>query len=340
MKIQHTQLLATLGIWSSLTAAQILPVFAQTDQLQHAGFSISPATAFLRIKPGSQTTHTITLENTSQTALTIQPDLVDFTADGVTGNPVLQDKATFPYLTFVDGRTLANAWDPITLNPGQKAQLTLHIAVPPLEPEKEWPVSFLFKSQRAAQSPAASTQPDQETSLYPSIASNLIVLVSNQEMLPQHLALENPKSLIVVDSFKPLVLKPRFKNLQFAATVASGSAVLKNWSGTIVTTQEFYPDIILGHSTRLIGGLSKSLTNNADNENTPDRTALTLKPSLFFGLYTLEYVVYSPTGERTVLGTTPVLALPIFILGALVVIATIATITWLKQKKTNYLHPE
>ncbi len=125
-------------------------------------------------------------------------------------------------------------------------------------------MSFLFKSQRAAQSPTESTQSDQETSLYPSIASNLIVLVSNQEMLPQQLALENPKSLILTDSFKPLVLKPSFKNLQFAATVSSGSAVLKNWSGTAVATQEFYPDIILGHSTRLIGGLSKTLTNNSD----------------------------------------------------------------------------
>ncbi len=313
---------------------------AQTTLLEQAGFAISPPTAFLRIKPGSQATHTITIENTSQATLSIQPDLVDFTADGSTGNPVLQDTSVFPYLSFIDGRTLKNAWDPVILKPGQKAQLTIHIAVPPLEPEKEWPLTLLFKSQPVTetsslttQSPQETTiQDSQETSLRPTIGSNLIVLVSNQETLTQHITLANPQSFLVVDSFKPLALKPSFKNMQFAATVSSGSAVLKNWSGTAVATQELYPEIILGHSSKTISGLQRTSPANGAEQATLEKVPLVLRPAFLFGLYTLEYVVYSPTGERLVLGTATIIALPIFILGALIAIATVATVAWLKQK--------
>jgi hypothetical protein len=330
MLVMHKKIHVLLQL---LLISLALPAFSTQTQAQTAftqqqiGFSLSPGTSFVRIKPGSQATHTITIENTSQKTLSIQPQVVDFTADGTTGTPVLQSGSSFPYLTFSDGRTLQNGWDPIELKSGQKAQLTLRIAVPPLEKEKEWPLTVLFKVQNTEK-----TLEDNAAVIQPAIGSNLIVLVSNQEKLEQELSLIKAGTPLIVDSFKPLVLTPLVKNDQFAATVASGSAVLKGWSGKTIATQDFYPDIILGYSSRELTGISSQNSTVLQAGQLPDKQLLSFKPPLFFGLYTVEYLLYSPTGESQLIGGDSVLALPLLGVGVIIIMSIIGILFWRTQK--------
>lgn len=327
-----TQLLRKTSLVVLFQLVQLLfvgSVFAQT-QLDLTSFSVSPPTAFLLVKPGSQATHTITLENTSRETLFIQPSMVDFSPDGKTGNPVLESQTTFPYLTFPDGRTVKNGWDLTKIKPGEKAQLTLRIAVPPLEKEKEWPVTILFT---ARPNPEEASPTRTNTTVLPSIGSNLIVLVSHEEQPVADLELLEAGVPQFADSLRPLTLKPVVKNTRFAATVASGTAELKNWWGKTIATHDIYPEIILGYSSRKMTGIAPAA--NLPQDKAPEKIPLTLKPSFLMGVYQVTYTVHTPTGIKQLPVKNPVIALPFSLIATLLMVAGVSFGLWYMQRKNK-----
>ncbi len=289
------------------------------------GFTVTPPTSYIRVKPGSQTTHTITLENISRRTLLIQPRIVDFSTDGRSGAPILQNFTTFPYLQFQDGRTLEAGFDKVELRPEQKAQLTLLIGVPPTAEEKEWPLTVLFFAENTTVG-----VPDSNALLQGSLGSNMIVLVSTESELSRRLSIIDADVPHFTDSMRPLTLQPIFKNKHYAATVASGSASLSDWRGTTIT-RELYPDVILGYSSREIQALSTS----AQPDSLPDRTPITFKPPLFFGFYTLSYAITTPDGIPQEVFTQQIIALPFMAFAVIVVMGIIGASYWYLQRRNQ-----
>lgn len=263
--------------------------------------TITPPVSYLQIKPGSKARHTITIENTGDSSLEVTPRAVDFTANGVSGMPMLSETTTFPY--FQDAEQL---FKPITLESGKKAQLTIQFSVPQTAPEKEFPLSIIFT--------AAPEKPDTDSSLASvtsGVASNVIVLVSNQNTLQQTLEVTNYDLSSVIDSFSPITANPVAKNNRFSTTTASGSATLKNWRGKVVAEYSVYPDNILGFSSRALRFVTKDSLSNPENV-VP--TPFTYDPLFFMGPYTLEISFIDPTSTSVSVHSKTIVVFPYKIL--------------------------
>jgi len=311
--------IALIGLISN-----IKPVQAQGG----LDLTISPPVAYLQIKPGARSIHTITIENTSSQDLKIDPSIKDFSTDPVSGLPILMDKNSFEYFVSVEQQL-----QPIELEPTQKAQLTLVIAPPQNAPEKEYPLSVVFEAQ------AARDLPTQNSQLHGSVASNLIILVSEKNEIPRQQTISDFGVPKIVDSFRPLELKPILKNENLAASAASGSAVIKNWLGKEVASFQFFPDNVLGFSQRPLRALDQTKPDSL--QPIPFR----YDPTFLIGPYTIEYTIQNQDSAEAGTTTTPamtektvktvVLAVPIFVLAAILAGLVVAIWYWRQEKQKN-----
>ncbi|NCN83176.1 MAG: hypothetical protein GW947_04395 [Candidatus Pacebacteria bacterium] len=210
---------------------------------QEVGFTlvVSPAQSYLKILPGNKASHTISLENSGTETLEVSPKVLDFVTDGKTGIPILLGKTEFAYLNLTDA-----LYQPITLAPHGKAQLTLSFTVPPGAKNKEYPLSILFSAHKPG-----SDQTELDASpVTGSVVSNLVVLVSDESEATKKLTLSTLGAPRFVDSFSNITFAPVIKNEAYAAAIASGSATLYNWQGKQIADFPIYPDSVLGFSTR------------------------------------------------------------------------------------------
>jgi len=219
------------------TAAQV----QDADQFGLVDLRVSPPSAYLKLKPGSSATHTITLENLSDSPLTISPEIVDFTSDGKSGIPQIQKTLSFPYLDMPEG-----GLGTLMMEPRQTAQLTLKFKAPQGVEVKEYPLTILFHQQNSNPEVNSRTSRAQVSA---SIGSNLVVLVSDRDLEPQ-LRVESIQSPIIANTFGSFEFSPLLSNLQVSATTASGSAQIINWRGRVVADWKIFPDVVLGGSTR------------------------------------------------------------------------------------------
>lgn len=296
-KILFSFLLVSL---SAVVANTSRSVFAQSEN--SIALAISPPTAYLKVQPGGQATHTITLENTGSQPITLQPRLVDFSSDGKTGNPILSPVTSFPFLD-IDG----TSFQPVTIAPKSKAQLTLRISVPQGAPSKEYPLTVLFENTEPAENSLSAG-----AGLAASIGSNLIVLITGVDNPDVNLSLESLQISKIHDSFRPIVFSPLVRNRGIAAAVASGSAEIKNWRGTVIASFPIYPSVILaGTSRELLTQL------NADQkQDSPLIGPFSFKKPFFFGIYTITLTVTKgETGEEIALSEShKIVALPVLLL--------------------------
>ncbi len=248
-------------------------VFAQAtesisgDSLE---LGVSPATAFLKIQQGGTASHTVTLENTSTHTIRVTPKIVDFTSDNTTGNPILAETTTFSYL---DGNQDPSQFDTVLLKPKEKAALKLSFAVPTNAPAKEYPLTILFES--APEIPITPTGAG--AGIKTVIGSNLIVLITDSDELPTLLNITSLNTPTFIDSFSGISFAPSAHNDSFAASVASGSATITNWRGTVVASAGIAPAVLLGNSSRILQPI-----NSGDGQN-----KFIHKPAFLFGLYTI-----------------------------------------------------
>ncbi|MDA1079648.1 MAG: hypothetical protein O2840_03090 [bacterium] len=277
-----------------LLATLLSTFFLSTKTIAHAqevGFNlvIAPAQAYLKILPGNRATHTITLENSGDETLKITPKVLDFATDGKTGLPVLLGKSEFAYLNLTD-----ELYQPITLPPKGKAQLTLSFSVPSGAKNKEYPLSVVFTADKEGVQANDATSP-----ITGSVASNLVVLVSDESEPTRKLTLADAGAPRLVDSFGSITFAPIVKNETYAATIASGSASIIDWRGETVSTLPFYPDSVLGFSTRELRGF---------HENSP--VLFSYKAPFLLGPYKIRFDFDTSSHEIIVL------AAPLSLLGA------------------------
>ncbi len=280
--------------------------------------TVSPPVSYLHIAPGTATNHTIILENSGTTSITVLPTIVDFTTDGKTGRAIVTNQLTFPYVSMgVD-----NSVTEVTIPPQKKAQLTLYINIPKDAQEKEYPLTVLFFSknelENAEKGSSAKTNAT-SSEISAAVGSNLIVLVAKQNVFTKILEVLDFNAPKVIDSFQKVEFFPLVQNNSFGATAASGSAKIVNWRKQTVAEFEIYPDIILGHNSREL----RALLSNSDPKQ-PELGSFSYKPRFMIGPY---QIVLTLKNEQNVVITQSVhvfYALPIAIILAAVIGITIS----------------
>lgn len=316
-KLQQLSKSAAYGLFI-LFAAAVAVAQPTTAAAQGAfNLSITPPTAYLRVRPGTSATHIITLANTGDQAITIKPKFVDFTPNS--GAVIPQESLTFPYFELP-----SQGFQSLKLEPGQKSQLSIKITPPTDAAEGEHYVTVLFESTSVDQDSLAS-------SIMPSVGSNLIILIAqkNQE-LP--LQIKNYGLAKILDSFRPIKLKPQIFNPGIQATVASGSATLSNWRGQTVYTARIFPDVILSKETRQLRATTPTLNQDLTTEEFLP-AEFVYSPHLILGPYKLSYTLMDSQGI-TQTHTTLVYGIPLsaVFVGLLVGLTQLGWIL-IKQKK-------
>lgn len=300
-------------------------VHAQDNSSSIYDLSVSPPTAYLRIRPGNLALHTIVLKNNGKSAISVTPKLVDFVSDGVSGQPILSNNSSFPYLD-LDKTSFEN----VTLNPGSTAQLTLNFSVPSTAENKEYPLTVLFEAKLPDQSP-------EETKVTGTIGSNIVVLVSDTDFLEQQFTVDSFASPPVIDSFQPLSFAPVIKNNSYAAGIASGSAQITNWQGTVVAQYQINPEVVLGYSTRQIQPVVTDQNQDVLEVKEKGLRFFSHRSAFLIGPYTFSIFVPSgdPSNEQLIEHKIVVWAVPISILIAVIVAAALITLYYVYRSKSR-----
>lgn len=323
--------LGSLALGLIITAMATAGIQAQTISPSFQ-LALTPATAYIKLKPGTTVNHSIILKNPTNFAITVTASVVDFIPDGKTGSPQLQTQLTCPYLS--NASTLA---EPITIPAQQQGALSIALSAPADAPERECPMTILVHTQQPTAESAA-------TALMPTIGSNLVVWVSERDQPDQQLEVVSLQRPTVIDSFRPLDFEPLVQNLEIMSAVASGSATVKNWRGEVLGTMDIYPAVILGQSTRTIQGAKPSDLVLPTDPSAAFATALQPTPFKFtnpfwFGPYTVEFSLITPTasGQVTKVQVLHIIALPIslFVIATTIGVILAGGWWWQRKQKSN-----
>ncbi|MBP7876202.1 hypothetical protein KA012_04375 [Candidatus Woesebacteria bacterium] len=299
-----------------LALVSITPTVQAQQIIQRFTLSVSPGTAYLKVKPGTTVIHTIMLRNKGSEPVTVTPRIVDFETDGTTGTPVLLETSTFPYLS-----NQAEVLSPISIDPDQQANVPFAIKAPENAPPQEYHLTILFDQQSVGEANASA--------LVPSVGSNLIVLVSDADPNAslKVISLQRP---VIVDSFRPLSFQPIAENLGQAAALASGSAVIRDWRGVIVAEMPIYPDVVLAQTTRELRAAQPAEPALPDDPKAAIATlfnaaSFSYKEPMILGAYTVEFNIKDVTGagETTTVQKFTVYAFPFSALAVGIVTALV-----------------
>ena len=239
--------------------------------------SVSPPIFYLQVPPGTNRSHTVILENTGEKTIVVMPSIVDFSSDGKTGRAIISTELSFPYISF--GTTQIKE---LSIPAHKKAQLTLYIDVPKNAVEKEYPLTVLFFSKNGGDASKIGTQQNNSTrsEISGGIGSNLVVLVSKENKLPNALKIISLHTPKFIDSFGGIEFLPLIKNESISSISASGSAKILNWKKDTISEFEIYPDVILGSSTRELRALRPGITSDK-----PETGTFSYKSNFLLGPY-------------------------------------------------------
>lgn len=277
-----------------------LPTGVSLVQAQSAvELTVSPPISYLHVPPGTKKNHVITLENTTNTPITVTPKIVDFTTDGKSGRVVILDSLSFPYISFGENGQINELTIPATT----KAQLTLHIDVPTSAVEKEYPMTVLFISEEQ-NNYSGNTLYSQ---VQAGIGSNLIVLTSYTNKLGTALSITDLQKTTFVDSFSKISFTPIVKNDTLATVTASGSAQIINFNEKTVANFIIHPDNVLGKNTRELRASDSLETEKATTFQS--KPGFQYKPKFLFGPYKI-VVTLTQNNEQIITTTEVVYAFP------------------------------
>lgn len=314
------ELAAMVGFPGKALAQNIAPSYR---------LSVSPSTAFIQVKPGSTTTHSIYVRNPTDYQVQAAARVVDFTADGQTGLPQLSSDLTFPYL-----QNAPELAQPKIISPNGTLTLPVTISVPSDAFQQEYPLTILIQFTAGSE--------EDTTALNPILGSNLIVWISSETKPAPRFHVSSLQLPPIVDSFRPVLLKPLVQNLAPMSAVASGSATIKDWRGATVATMAIFPEVILGNSSREIQGAVPAETVLPTDPQAAFAPQLQAQPLLFtqpmwLGPYTVEFT-FTSSSQAGAVSTTQVLhffALPVSLLFIVIVVAAALIVGWWWQKRKS-----
>ncbi len=275
---------------------QVTTVTTATNNIGGIDLRVSPATAFIKLKPGSKASHVINLENTGSSGLVLSPIFLDFGSDNTSGLPALKKTFSFPYLSIPPG-----GFGQLNLPARGKAQLTLLFDVPASATEAEYPFTVVFQT--------VSPENNQVSPIVAGIGSNIVAYVKTQEQTLPGLQIEKLKAPRILDSFTPLSFDLLLKNPATGAQVASGSAQIYDFNQKQLANYTIYPDVILGSSSRMARSFS-SQTPQTSDDLTYVGIPFKYNPGFLIGIYRLT-IVLNNAENQTVTLTQNIIAFPI-----------------------------
>jgi hypothetical protein len=182
------------------------------------GLSITPPLLRVHIKPGKAITQVFKIENLGSTDKTIIASLIPFTEADNIGNPVLDPKASAPWLSYFGLANSAIKLDqPFSIAAGASEQLILSFSVPETAPLKD-----IYATLTISTYENSLDQTFQGTAVRATIGANLLVTISSQAFPDTILKIEDfypvagtyfkIGNLYLVDSITPLKLSASVRN--------------------------------------------------------------------------------------------------------------------------------
>jgi hypothetical protein len=224
-----------------LFVSSVSKVSAQASRIN---LSISPPVTYLSIKPGESQTYQISAENLGDSTLEITPSLLDFEADNRTGQPVVKQTGTFKYIRINEG--LSSFGESFELEPKQRKTIPVTIDIPRSEQEEEYAMTIFFTFKNKLEEQQKETQ----AKVAGTVGSNLILLVTRNDLDRGNIIVKNIKSMPTIDSFMPIRFTALAENIGKNATPASGSAKIYDWQNKEVAQFKIHPDMVLANSSR------------------------------------------------------------------------------------------
>lgn len=269
--------------------------------------AVSPPVAYLKTKPGENSLHTITLQHQGTTPLLITPKLVDFTTDGTSNQPILQETTQVEFITLQEPLSWNSSF---SLKPKQSKTVQLQITPPAATTEKEYHLTVLFETRP---DPTSVTTSNDSTRVSAVVASNLIVTVDTDIADQSKLSIKSLKLPVLIDSFQTLDFQVLVQNSGSNAGVASGSATIIDMLGNSVASYQVHPDTVLANSSRLLR------TGDPQQLETLS-TDFRYKPYFLLGIYTVDINVIQIKNDESVTIDTlskKIVALPLSLLAVI-----------------------
>jgi len=289
-----------------------------------ADLLVSPVNTYLRIDGGEEKFIDFSLVNQENYDVDVTLTAKSFRPDTLNGTPQLLETLEFPFVSLTqDGAETERVHIPA------QGEVSVQVKVaPPLGvPMKEYPLTLLFVAMGSEPSVSSGS------SLGMQVGSNLIVRLDDSNEDKSNLTLTlAPGPRVLEDTF----LRPRVQALvtnlgPFGTLINGGMRLLQGERE--VATWEFYPDLVLGESSRLARASDGSLDGNG-NISLSSQVSL---PRFLLGYYTLETYVHSinaPDGIQTV-SQVHFLALPYWLMLLLTLIGIVLAVV---KKATGGKH--
>ena len=173
-----------LTILSIATFIFLSPVQVHAESY---GLSISPPLLRVHIKPGKSISQVFKIENLGNSDKTLIASIIPFTEADSFGNPVLDPKASAPWLNYF---SLANSYikldEPFIITAGSSEQLILSLSVP-----EDAPLRDIYATLTISTYENTLDQTLMGTAVRATIGSNMLITISSQAFPDTVLRIEN-----------------------------------------------------------------------------------------------------------------------------------------------------
>lgn len=291
--------------------------------------SISPSVVELTMQPGKMVTQTFMVENAGTTDLTVTATLRDFTSDGKTGVPIIQEKSTFPFAQLENADV--HLGEPFTLKANSSQQLIFAVKPDETAEERDWYISLLLDTKPVV----GETLAQSGTAVTGQIASNIIVRVARDDRIPLNWDVQLLGIPRFIDSLQSIQITPYVQNHSKTAGTPEMSMLILDWRGEIVFEQDGLPERVLANSSREIA----AALQRKDDPRSYQPTTFVFDPLFAVGPYTVRTTIRNnEDGPRVV--EKSFVAFPFSVLIAVIFLATgLMALSRLRKRRTPVHKP-
>ncbi len=255
--------------------------------------AVFPPTAYLVVKPETKIEHQVLVDYQGTVPIYLTPQLVEFTTDGKTGQPLLGEPTELDFITIKNP-----SWQlgqPTELKPATQLQLVLEIEPSSTVSLDEQPLSLVLMAQ-----PSIDVIRDgSRAQTSGAIASNIILSVQGDFQNLGELIIDQLQVPRIIDSFQNLKFTLNAHNEGRNAVAAQGEITLTHlWSGQTVKKWFIYPDVVLANNNRDLRG---TLIDPADLESGQaiEFADFSYKPAFLLGPYEITVKLSDASQEGT-----------------------------------------
>jgi hypothetical protein len=312
-----------IALFLSMLAPQ-----ARAQTIPDLDLLMFPASTYLQVIPGKSITHRVLFQYTGSQPIQVTPRVRDFTADGTTGIPVVQETVSFSSISLRNPNMKLG--QPFVMQPNTKFDLVLEITPDSGVIEKEYHLILLA----TAEPMPGSLGSNSGAAASGVIGSNMIISVSPDGTNKGEIKMSKFPMSRFVDSFGEITIKALAENTGDTATVPKGSITMHHWQGKELGNWFIYPDVILAKSTRLLRATPID-PSTVTEETKPDIVEMKYDAPFLLGPYTITTQLVDAKNTATQ-HTTVVYAFPFSIIAVILLgLASYLTYRFFSAKLTQ-----